>query len=273
LIAVVELDGKDVYLDPGQKMCPFGMLNWKHESAKGFRMTDKGVTIAGTPGGPAKGAGVERKATLTIDDHGNVSGTATLKFIGQEALGLRELATLEDEGELAKDFDNYFGATLPDGVKGKLEGFDGLTDYEGALTARVTVSGVLGTATEKRLILPGMFFEAHGNHPFAEDDAREVPVDLHYATMEQDEVTYRLPAGMRVDTLPTDPAVEWAGGIKLGIEVTPEDGSVKVKRTFVRNSSMLDPSVYNALRFIYQRISRADQQQIVLSRATEMSAN
>ena len=24
------LDGKDVYLDPGQKMCPFGLLHWKH---------------------------------------------------------------------------------------------------------------------------------------------------------------------------------------------------------------------------------------------------
>ena len=29
-IAIVELGGKDVYLDPGQKMCPFGTLHWKH---------------------------------------------------------------------------------------------------------------------------------------------------------------------------------------------------------------------------------------------------
>ena len=31
-IAIVVLDGKDVYLDPGQKMCPFGLLHWKHTS-------------------------------------------------------------------------------------------------------------------------------------------------------------------------------------------------------------------------------------------------
>jgi hypothetical protein len=273
LIAVVELDGKDIYLDPGQKMCPFGMLNWKHESTKGFRMTDKGVAIAETPAGPAKGAGIERKATVTIDDHGSVSGGATLKFGGQEALGLRELATLEDEGELAKDFDNYVGATLPDGVKGTLEGFDGLTGYEGDLTARVTLSGVLGSTTGKRLILPGLFFETRGKDPFVEEDSREVPVDLHYATMEQDEVTYRLPQGMKVESLPTDPGVDWAGGISVSIKVTPADGSVTVKRTFERTKAVLDLSLYGALRFVSQRISRADQQQIVLSRAEEVSTN
>ena len=163
---MVELNGKDVFLDPGQKMCPFGMLNWKHESTKGFRMTDKEVSIAGTPAGPAKESAIERTATATIDEKGGVSGAAMLKFGGQEALGLRQLAMLEDRGELAKDFNDYLEATLPDGVKGKVEGFDGLADYEGDLSARVTLSGVLGTTTEKRLILPGLFFEAHGNHPF-----------------------------------------------------------------------------------------------------------
>src|SRR6185437_2701977 len=33
-IAVVEIGGKEVFLDPGQKMCPYGMMDWKHESTK-----------------------------------------------------------------------------------------------------------------------------------------------------------------------------------------------------------------------------------------------
>jgi hypothetical protein len=48
-IAVVELGGKDVYLDPGQKMCPFGALYWAHAFASGFRLSEKGATIATTP--------------------------------------------------------------------------------------------------------------------------------------------------------------------------------------------------------------------------------
>ena len=33
-IAIVELGGKNIYLDPGQKMCPFGYLSWKHTWAQ-----------------------------------------------------------------------------------------------------------------------------------------------------------------------------------------------------------------------------------------------
>jgi hypothetical protein len=178
---------------------------------------------------------------------------------------------VEDAGELAKDFNQYMENSLPDGAKGKFEGFDGLTEYEPELTAHVTLSGAVGSTTEKRLILPGLFFEVHGKLLFAEDGERQVPVDLHYATVEQDEVTYRLPSGMNLDTLPTDPGVDWAGGIKLVIEATPAAGSVTVKRTFVRSTAMLDSSLYSALRFVYQRISRADQQQIVLSRAGDVA--
>jgi len=123
------------------------------------------------------------------------------------------------------------------------------------------------------LILPGLFFESHDRHPFADEGAREVPVDLHYATMEQDDVTYRLPAGMKLESLPTDPGVEWAGGVKLAIQATRGDGSVTVTRSFERSAAMLDVSLYNALRFVYRRIARADQQQIVLSRAEEVSSN
>ena len=78
---------------------------------------------------------------------------------------------------------------------------------------------------------------------------------------------------MSLDTLPTDPAVDWAAGIALTIQATPARGSVTVKRTFVRATSMLDPSMYNTLRYIYQRISRADQQEMVLSRGGVVSAN
>ena len=42
-VAIVELGGKEIYLDPGQKMCPFGSLHWKHALASGLRLSEKGV--------------------------------------------------------------------------------------------------------------------------------------------------------------------------------------------------------------------------------------
>ena len=271
-IAIVQIDGKDVYLDPGQKVCTFGALNWKHEIAKGFRMSDKGVTIEETPAGPPKAAGIQRIADVSIDDHGVVSGTGRFVFSGQEALYWRQLAMVEDAGELSKDFNEYVGASLPDGVNGALDRFEGLTLYDSDLVASIKLSGVLGSFTGKRLIVPGLLFDARGRHPFVEE-SREVPVDLRYATMEDDEVTYHLPSGMNLDSLPNDPQIEWTSRIKLSMKFTPTNRAVTVKRTFVRTSALLDPSLYSTLRYIYQRMAVADQQQIVMSRTTETSAN
>ncbi|MGH9598539.1 MAG: DUF3857 domain-containing protein [Terracidiphilus sp.] len=33
-LVVADIGGKDIYLDPGEKMCPFGTLNWRHSDTK-----------------------------------------------------------------------------------------------------------------------------------------------------------------------------------------------------------------------------------------------
>ena len=77
--------------------------------------------------------GIQRIADIAIDEKGTVTGTGRFVLSGQEALYWRQLALVEDAGELAKDFTDYVGASLPDGTKGELDGFDGLTDYEGPI--------------------------------------------------------------------------------------------------------------------------------------------
>jgi Domain of Unknown Function with PDB structure (DUF3857)/Transglutaminase-like superfamily len=263
-IAVAILDGKQVYLDPGQKMCPFGVLHWKHELATGFRLTDQGAIIAVTPAGPPKAAGINRTADITLDDSAHLTGTGSIALSGQEALYWRQLALQEDPGALSGDFKAYLGATLPEGVAQDLVGFDGLTDYESDLIAHVNFSGTLGSATGKRLILPGLFFQARDRHPFLDESERNVPVDLHYATIEQDRVAFHLPAGMTLVSTPNDPRVEWADHIKMTVQATPSEGVITVERSFINNSALLDPSLYNTLRYIYKRIANADQQPIVV---------
>ena len=48
-IAIVVLAGKEVYLDPGQKGCPYGLLHWKHTIAAGLRLADSGAAFGTTP--------------------------------------------------------------------------------------------------------------------------------------------------------------------------------------------------------------------------------
>ena len=81
-IAILDLSGKETFLDPGQKMCPFGIMSWKHSLASGFRLSDKGPILGTTPQGVYKNALVQRTADLTVDPDGSV--VARLSVDGAE---------------------------------------------------------------------------------------------------------------------------------------------------------------------------------------------
>ncbi len=78
-IAVVIIGGKDVFLDPGQKDCPFGLLQWKHAFTAGLRLSAKGAAPDRTPANIYKQATVTRVADLTLDNAGNVTGSDPLR--------------------------------------------------------------------------------------------------------------------------------------------------------------------------------------------------
>ena len=85
-IAIVDLGGKEVYLDPGQKVCPFGTLSWKHQAASGFRLTEKGANLATSQAATYKDAVTQRIAELTIDPDGSVLGNIRFVMTGPEAI-------------------------------------------------------------------------------------------------------------------------------------------------------------------------------------------
>jgi len=272
-LAVVELDGKDVYLDPGQKMCPFGSLHWKHTLAAGLQLTGKEATPILTPSNSYKDATVHRVADLTIDGTGNVDGTVRFFMTGPDALHWRQLSLENDQDEVKKQFDESIQSELPDGVQAEFDHFAGIDDYEKSLTAVVTVKGSIGSATGKHFFLPGLFFETRAKHPFVAEEKRYTPIDVHYAKMEQDDVTYHLPAGFSVESLPHAASETWPERALLKLAAQPGADGVKVTRTLAYNFVILDPTNYPALRDFYQKVATADQQQLVLTASSTAKGN
>ncbi|MGA9667745.1 MAG: DUF3857 domain-containing protein [Terracidiphilus sp.] len=272
-IAIVQIDAKDVFLDPGQKMCPFGDLHWKHQLAKGLRLSDNGTTIASTSAAPPKLAVVQRVADLTLDEGSNVKGTVRFVMTGPEALHWRQLSIENDENQVRKLFNESLRDDLPEGVQADFDHFLAYTDYESNLIGIANISGKIGSSTNARLILPGLFFESRAKHPFVGEETRTVQVDLHFAEMEQDEITYRLPPGFEVESMPRSSDIPWADRISLKIGSSTQNGIVNVDRTFVRNFALLDPVEYNNLRYMYTRMAAADQEQLVLTRTSAAKGN
>lgn len=271
-IAVAELDGKRVYLDPGQKMCPFGALHWKHSLATGFRVGEKDSTIETTPSLSYKASNITRIANLTIDETGDVKGLIRIVLQGQAALHWRQVALRNDEDEVKKQFNEWMNGYLPEGVQGEFDHFLGLPDYNTNLMATVKVTGNLGTTTGKHFFLPGLFFEVKSKHPFVAQDKRTIPVDVQYPKMEEDDVTYRLPSGYAVDGDSKPTVIFWPDHAKLTINATAGPDGVQVVRTLMYNFTILAPKEYGSLHDFYQKVAAADQREITLRKNATISS-
>ena len=271
-LVLVGMDGKGTLLDPGEKMCPFGNVNWRHSSAGGLRQSADGPGYVTTPMQAYNTNSTSRNAELTVDAHGEITGEIRLVMAGQEALRWRQAALENDDSELKKDFDRSMERILPDGVEGHVDHFLGMDDPESSLMAIVKVTGNLGAATAKRLLLPGFFFEARGRAPFVNQDKRQEAVDMQYGERVSEEVTYKLPDGMVVEGAPTDASFPWKAHAVYIAKTVSATGKVVVTRTLARAFTEAKPEEYQDLRGFYQKVAAADQQQLVLTAGPAVAA-
>jgi hypothetical protein len=273
-IVIVNINGKDVYLDPGERYATFGDLHWKHNASGGLRFSDnsKGVAIAATPANLYSSANTQRIAEITLDDKGAITGYARFIITGPEALHWRQLTLTNDTDEIKKQFNEQLIGILPDGVHADFDHFLALDDYNAKLIAIINLSGNLGTATGKRYFLPGLFFESQAKHPFVAQATRFAPVDVHYSKVVQDTVSYHLPAGYSVESAPLTADTGWPQHALLRIKSDIDGTNVTISRAFLYNYTLLSSKDYTDLHDYYLKVAAADQQQLVLTHAPATTA-
>ncbi|MGD0348187.1 MAG: DUF3857 and transglutaminase domain-containing protein [Terracidiphilus sp.] len=265
-LVVLSSGGKETILDPGEKMCPFGTLNWRHSSARGLGQGAQGVNISTTPEQIYTDNSVSRIADLTLDAHGGITGFIKIIMIGQEALRWRQFALRNDDTELKKRFDhNELEHMVPDGVEAHVDHFIGIDQPGQNLMAMVKVTGSLGTATSKRILLPGLFFETRSRVPFVNEEKRQIPVDMHYADRVTDDVTFHLPDGAAVEGAPQDTTVSWQGHAVFILKSKAGPGQIEIANSMARAFTLAKPEEYQDLRGFYQKVNAAEQAPLVLT--------
>lgn len=272
-IVILDTAGKEILLDPGEKMCPFQMLSWRHAGAGGIRQSAKGPAAANSPMLPYVANEVQRTGTVNIDEHGAMTGSLRFSMKGQEAIFWRQQAIFEDEDEVKKRFDRMLQNTMPEGVEAHVDHFLGLSDPDLVLIAIINAKGTLGAATSKRLLLPGFFLESRGHRPFVNQPHRQSPVDMHYGERVIDRVVYQFPDSLKVEGAPQDAKVPFSTEAALDTKVTVAPGQVTVARSLARGFTFLKPEQYQDLRAFYQKIDANDQQQVVLALNSQQKGN
>jgi Domain of Unknown Function with PDB structure (DUF3857) len=271
LIAIVNVDGKEQIFDPGQRYCPYGHLAWKHTLAQGLRQTDGGTAFFGTPDESYKDARTDRIADLTMDEHGEVSGSIKMTWTGAPALNWRQRALRGDDTSLRRDLRVSVEHMMPNGMDVEVASIDNLEDYEKPLTVNYRVKGGIGSSTGKRLLVPSDLFETNAKPTFPHEK-REVPVYFEYGHMVLDGVRITFPASLSLESLPAAEKLPFEKTAYYSIATESTPTSITTHRSFLLGDIVFTVEQYPSLRAFYNKLETKDQEPTVLKVAAKSAS-
>jgi hypothetical protein len=265
-VAIVQVDGKDVYFDPGQRYCGYGHLAWRHTLSAGLRQVDGGgAVLAATPSEPYQASQVSRIADLTLDDQGVATGAVTMVFTGDPALTWRHRALRGDDTSIRNELRTELEEKLPGGTEVKVVSIENLTDGEKPLKVTWAIKGPVGSSTGKRLVVPADLFEAATKPRFPEAK-RTFEVDMHFGSMYADAIRFKLPPSLVIEAVPPVTRAELPKMAVYNTSNKRDTASVTLFRNLGFAAVFVKPESYADLRTFFSKVESSDQDSLVLTR-------
>lgn len=255
--AVVTIDGKRSYYDPGIPYLPFGLLRWNNVFNMALIDSKKKLDWVQTNDVPASQNVTTRKADVHIDGDA-LAGTLHVEMTGETALQHRLELRFEDEAAKKKAFEDEVKKWFPEGSTVKLTKLAGAagTDEPIAADFDISVANVV-SLTGSRQILPLSIFETTAKNPFTAEK-RKHPFYIDYPYEIVDSVTVQLPDGYQVETLP-DTTKRDAGALTYSSESKRGEKSITFARKLHFDTAYIAASSYSALRRFMSEVTTADQ--------------
>jgi hypothetical protein len=266
VVAQVRLNGKPVFLDPGTRFCPYGMLRWTSTGTTAMDMADPGELIS-TPGVGEDGAIISRSAEMKLDADGAVKGTVRVEFQGSEALERRLAALDTDEAGRKKELEEEVKLWLPANAKVAMIDSVGWEKEYDPLTALFSIEiPEFASVAGKRLLVPTALFQPKKKRVL-KTGARKFPVYYNYAFTEFDNVSLQVPQGYTLETLAApQSAITTFAGYKT--EATVSGSNINLGRTLKLRGVYFKPDYYDVLQGFFSKVQAGDELQTVLRQST-----
>jgi hypothetical protein len=264
-IVIVSVDGKEIFLDPGTPLCPFGSLGWQHTSTQGIRQTaDGGTQLAPTPSASYKDAISKRVGRLILGEDGSAKGKIGIGWAGEEALTHRLSGLKTDDAGRKKELEDELKAMLPTGASVQLDTVAGWEDAEKQLSATFSVEiPSYASSAGKRMLVPTNLFQSRSRQPFAQGD-RKQPVYFNFPYYLMDETTITFPATYQMENLPEVQPIQTDFSI-YNLKHSAKGNTVTVSRTFAIAEIAFKQNEYAGLRKFFGDVNNGDSQPLVLT--------
>jgi hypothetical protein len=263
-ITVVQLAGQDLFLDPGTRFCPFGVLNWHYAGSRGLRQNGNGTApLANSPPSTYKDADIQRVARLQLTDKGTMAGTLAVGFSGQEAMVRRQQAVNLDAKARQKLLEDEVSSWFPSGTQVTLTNAPEWDLTEPMLVGKFKVVGPLAVNNGQQWLVPIHVFEAN-EKPLFSSAERTSSICFDYASRQDDEVHIVLPPNAQVETLPPNQHLKTSYALFTTEQKREGANGIVLSRQMALNSVLFSPEEYKDLKQFFDKVAAEDKQADVL---------
>jgi len=271
-LILVELNGKDLYLDPGAAFTPFGMLRWDETAVPGLRLDKDGGSWVQTSLPESSASQIQRKGVLKLSPTGDLEGTVVVTFTGLEGLRWRVDERNEDDTARKKALEDEVKGYIPVGSEVELTKQPDWTNSEVPVVAEFSLKVPAWAALSgRRALFPVGVFSGAEKHVF-EYSGRVHPIYFEFLSQELDDLTVEIPANWQITNLPK-PQNQDLRVVGYAVSAENNQGVLHLTRKLDINILRLDTKYYNPLRSFFQMVKAGDEQQIVLVTSGTVSSN
>jgi len=215
---------------------------------------------------------VDRHATLTLTETGDLEGKLTITFTGLEGMKRRLEERNEDDTARKKLLEDEAKEYIPAASEVELTNKPDWSSSSAPLVAEYNLK-IPGWAAKagRRAMLPAGIFSATEKRVF-DHTARVHPIYFEFPSEKLDDVTITLPAGWLISSVPST-LDETEKVIGYTLKVERDKGVLHLTRKLRLGLILLESEHYPALRDFFQRVRKGDEQQIVLLPGAASSSN
>ena len=265
-IVIAQLNGKEMFLDPGTKFCSFGLLNWRYSEVKGIRQREgKGTEIAESDLPTYNQAQVQRLARVRMTSDGKAEGAIKIGFYGMEAMEWRQAGGRTDAEGRKKLLEDRLKRWLPADSEVKLVNTPDWDATEEHLAAVFEVSCPLAVSAGKRWIIPVHLFQVNEKPRFSATD-RTNAIYFDYLSREIDEVHITLPPELAVESLPPSDNVRQDYAVYRTTQ-KQEGNEVVAVRDLAIGGLAFPSNVYKEVKGFFDKVKAGDDQPVLAKAA------
>lgn len=271
-IVMVNLDGKDLYFDPGSKYCPYGLLDWRYSGSKGMRQgSGKGPEWAEAPSPTFNQAMIKRVAKLKLTEEGKVEGLLGVGFFGLEGMIRRQSAGKTDAEGRKKALEDEIKGWLPGGSEVTMTQDPPWNETETPFVVQFKVSAPVAVSAGRKVVLPTHIFQM-ADKPMFSAGQRVNPVYLYYPTRQVDDIRITLPTGWAMDSLPAPRSVKLAYAAYYAADKL-EDNTIVATRDLAMAGMAFPVTEYAGVKSFYEQVKAGDDSQVILKDAARAAGN